>query len=60
MISVSATLAILLALGAPPAPLQQADSAPNTVGDTIWLIREVSVPPGRVVRAATWDPTLRG
>lgn len=56
MISVSATLAILLALGAPPAPLQQADSAPNTVGDTIWLIREVSVPPGRVVRAATWDP----
>lgn len=56
MISVSATLAILLALGAAPAPLQRADSAPNTVGDTIWLIREVSVPPGRVVRAATWDP----
>ena len=56
MISVSATLAILLALGATPAPLQRADSAPNTVGDTIWLIREVSVPPGRVVRAATWDP----
>ncbi|HEY7637506.1 MAG TPA: hypothetical protein VH763_18290 [Gemmatimonadales bacterium] len=38
------------------APRQEADSVRNTVGDTIWLVREVSVPPGRVVRAATWDP----
>ncbi len=50
------TLAILLGIGGAPVSPQRADSARNTVGDTIWLIREVSVPPGRVVRAATWDP----
>jgi hypothetical protein len=26
------------------------------VGDTIWLVRDVGVPAGRVVRAASWDP----
>jgi hypothetical protein len=54
MISVSTGLAILLGLAS--GGLQHADSAGNTVGDTIWVIREVSVPPGRVVRAAAWDP----
>jgi hypothetical protein len=53
---VGTSLAILLALGLAPAPLQRADSIGKTVGDTIWVIREVSVPPGRVVRAAIWDP----
>jgi hypothetical protein len=56
MIPVGASVAILLAFGVGPVPQQDTDSVRNTVGDTIWVIREVSVPPGRVVRAATWDP----
>jgi hypothetical protein len=56
MTPVGTGLAILLALGNGSGPLQDADTVRNTVGDTIWVIREVSVPPGRVVRAATWDP----
>jgi hypothetical protein len=51
------TLPLLLGLGVALVPPQRADSGRNTVGDTIWLVRDVSVPPGRVVRAATWDPT---
>jgi hypothetical protein len=27
-----------------------------TVGDTVWLSRTISVPPGSVVRPADWDP----
>lgn len=27
-----------------------------TVGDTVWLSRNVALPPGYVVRAASWDP----
>jgi hypothetical protein len=50
------TLPLLLGLGVALVPPQRADSGRNTVGDTIWLVRDVSVPPGRVVRAATWDP----
>jgi len=56
MTSVDTALVILLALGLAPDPSQPADSAGNTVGDTIWVIREISVPPGRVVRPAAWDP----
>jgi hypothetical protein len=56
MIPLGASLRILFALGVAQGPIQRADSSGNTVGDTIWLTREVSVPPGRVVRAATWDP----
>jgi len=32
-------------------------AAPPTVGDTIWLTRRVTVPPGAEVRATTWTPT---
>jgi hypothetical protein len=42
---------LLLALLQAPAQGQ----AP-TVGDTIWLERSVTVPPGAEVRAAPWDP----
>jgi hypothetical protein len=56
MIPVGATLALLLGFGLAPGPLQPADSGRYTVGDTIWLVREVPVPSGRVVRAGTWDP----
>ncbi len=31
-------------------------TAPPTVGDTVWLRRTVALPPGHVVRAAEWDP----
>jgi hypothetical protein len=41
-------LPLLLAL------LQQ--GAP-TVGDTIWLVRTIAVPPGSAVRPAAWNPT---
>lgn len=30
--------------------------APVTVGDTVWIRRELAVPPGRTVRPADWDP----
>jgi hypothetical protein len=36
--------------------LLQAQKAPPTVGDTIWLERTVVVPPGAEVRAAAWEP----
>lgn len=29
---------------------------PVTVGDTVWIRREVAVPPGRTVRPADWEP----
>jgi hypothetical protein len=56
MIPLGIHLAVLLAFGIASGPLQRVDSTQNTVGDTIWLVREVSVPSGRVIRAAAWDP----
>jgi hypothetical protein len=42
------SLAVLLALAA--------QTAPPTVGDTLWLRYEVAVPAGQTVRAADWEP----
>ncbi len=36
--------------------LLQAQAPKPTVGDTIWLTRDVAVPPGAEVRAAVWEP----
>lgn len=33
-----------------------AQGAGPTVGDTVWIRREVTVPPGRIVRPAQWEP----
>jgi hypothetical protein len=36
--------------------LAAAQAGAPTVGDTIWIRREVAVPPGRTVRPADWEP----